>query len=184
MEKTKNGKAVSKALMMGTALISLNALAVSEAQAATGTGAMTAIILQPITVSGSQGLHFGTMTETGAGGTMLIDTAGARTPGGGVVAVTGAAAEQAGVIRVVAATGIAIDLSMAATAYTVSDGGGNTMVVNNFNIRTNAGGTAETITLAAATETFPLGATLNVGAGQSTVVTNYTGTYTLNANYQ
>ena len=182
MEKTKKRKTVSKALMMGTALISLNALAASKAQAATGTGAMTAIILTPITVSGSQGLHFGSMTETGAGGTMLIDTAGARTPGGGVVAVTGAAAEQAGVIRLVAGTGIAIDLSMAATAYTVSDGGGNTMSVNNFNIRTNAGGTAETVTLAAATETFPLGATLNVGAGQT--AGTYNGAYTLNANYQ
>jgi len=72
METTKNRKTVGKALMMGTALISLNALAASKAQAATGTGAMTAIILTPITVSGSQGLHFGSMTETGAGGTMHI----------------------------------------------------------------------------------------------------------------
>ena len=181
MDNTKNGKIVSRALLVGTALVSLTAVPVSEVQAASGTGAMSAILLTPITVSGTQVLHFGSMTATNAG-TMLIDTTGARTPGGAVSAVAGGNLEQAGVLSISAATGVAIDLSMAATSFTVTDGGGNTMVVNNFNLRTNAGGTAETITLVASPTTVPLGATLNVGAAQ--VTGTYTGTYTVNANYQ
>lgn len=183
MEKTKNGKTVNKALLMGTALISLNALAVPKAQAATGTGAMSAIILAPITVSGTTALHFGSMTET-AVGTMVMDTAGLRTPGGGVVAVGGAGLEASGSLRIQGATAVAIDLSMTATSFTVSDGLANTMAVNNFNLRTNAGGTAETVTLPAlATQLLvPLGAQLNVGSPQTPGT--YTGTYTVNANYQ
>ena len=72
---------------------------------------------------------------------------------------------------------------MTATVFTVDDtGAGVPMNVNAFNLVTNAGGTSETITLAATPSTFPLGATLNVGAGQ--VAGTYTGTYTVSANYQ
>ncbi len=180
MENTKNGK-MNKALLMGTALISLSAINATEVQAAAGTGAMSAVILTPITVAGTQALHFGSMTHAGVGGTMVMDTANTRTAAG-VVAVVGGAAEQSGQISMTGATGVAINLSMAATAYTVSDGGGQTMGVNNFQLRTNAGGTLEVITMVASPTVIPLGATLTVGAAQ--VAGTYTGAYTLNANYQ
>lgn len=180
MEKTKNGT-VNKALMMGTALVSLGALDISKAQAATGTGAMSAIVLTPIVISGTQALHFGSMTHNGVGGTMAIDTAGVRTPTG-ITAVVGAGLEQQGVLSMTGATGVAIDVQMTATSFTVSDGGGNTMAVNAFNLRTNAGGTAETITMVASPTTIPLGGTLTVGAAQ--VAGTYTGAYTVSANYQ
>ena len=182
MEKTKKGSSANKALMMGTtALISLTALPVQDANAATGTGAMSAIILAPIVVSGVQVLHFGSMTETGAGGTMLIDTTGARTPGGAVTDVVGAGAEQAGVLSIAAATGLAIDISMTAATFSVT-GPGAPMNVNAFNLGTNAAGPTITYTLAVGTETIPMGATLTVGAAQTPGT--YTGTYTVNANYQ
>ncbi len=182
MEKTKNGLSMNKALMVGSALISLNALSIANAQAATGTGAMSAIILTPIVVSGTQALHFGAMTEGGAGGTMIMDTAGARTPGGGVTSVA-ANTGQSGVISLSGSTGVNIQLSMAAATYTVDDAGaGVAMNVNGWNIRTNAGGATETVSMAASPTTYPLGATLTVGAAQ--VAGTYTGTYTVNANYQ
>lgn len=184
MEKTKKGSAVNKALMMGsTALISLTALPAQDAHAATGTGAMSAIILAPIVISGTQVLHFGSMTDTGGGGTMAIDTAGVRTAGGNTTEVVGAGAEQAGVLQIQAATGLAIDISMTAATFTVDDvGAGAPMNVNAFNLNTNGGGPTIVYTLAAATETIPMGATLTVGAAQ--VPGTYTGTYTVNANYQ
>lgn len=181
MEKTKKGT-VNKALMVGTTLISLNALAAAQAQAATGTGNMSAIILTPIAVTAPTDLHFGSMTESGAGGTMVMDTANTRTAGGAVTAVTGAGLEASGVLSITGATGISIDLSMTAGPFTVSDGGGNTMAVNTFNLETNAGGSAQTISLTASPDTFPVGATLVVGAGQTPGT--YTGTYSVTANYQ
>jgi len=77
---------------------------------------------------------------------------------------------------------LAIEVSMTAAAFTVSNGGGDTMSINNFNLRTNAGGSSITVTLAAATETFPMGATLNISAGQASG--DYLGNYTMSANYQ
>lgn len=180
MEKTKNGNTVNKALLMGTALISLSAVDLQKAQAATGTGAMSAVILAPITVSGTVALDFGAMTETGAGGTMTMDRANTRTPGGAVVGVASNVGAS-GVVSLTAATGVPIDLSLAAASYTVSDGLANTMVVDNFDLGGGAG-VAITVTAVAATTTIPLGARLTVGAGQ--VAGTYTGAYTLNANYQ
>lgn len=183
MEKTKKGKLASKALMMGTALVSLNALSAAEAIAASGTGAMSASILTPIVVSGTQTLIFGDVTEASAG-TVVIDTAGAQSVTGGVTAVNSTLTPGQGVIQIQAGTGVAIDLSMAATSYNVAHTVTPTIVmaVNNFNIGTAAAGTAITVTLAAATETRALGATLNVGSPQQPGL--YQGAYTVNANYQ
>lgn len=178
MKKTRTGLNTTKALMTGAAIISLSAAVMSEAQAATGTGAMSAIVLTPIVVSGTVDLNFGSITESSAGTIVVPPVAAASVTGG----VTSLSTPVVGVIQIAAATGAAITLSMDATAYTVSDGLANTMSVNNFNLVTDAGGTSETITLAASPETRPLGATLNVSAGQTPGT--YTGNYTVNANYQ
>jgi len=180
MEKTKNGS-VNKALMVGSAMIALSAAGAQQAQAATGTGAMTAVILTPIAVTAPTDLHFGSLTVTAAAGTAVIDTAGARSVTGGVSTVVGAAAESNAVISVSAGTGVNIVLSMAAASFTVTNGTA-TMNVNTFNIRTNLGGATETVTLTASPGTFPIGATLNVNGAQA--VGTYTGNFTVNANYQ
>lgn len=134
-----------------------------------------------IVVSGTGDIHFGSMTESGAGGTMTVDTAGARTAGGGVTAITGSGLSSQGSISISAATGVAIDLSMTAATFTVDDGGGGAaMNVNAFDI--NGGGSAITVTLVANPSSFPLGATLNVNPSQA--AGSYSGTYTVSANYQ
>ena len=135
-----------------------------------------------IFVSGTVDLNFGTMTETGAGGTMVVNTAGARSPTGAVTAITGGGLESQAVLSISGSTGLAIDVSMTAPSFTVSNGLGNTMIVNNFNIETNGGGATRTLTLVANPSTFPLGATLNVAGGQAEGT--YIGNYTINANYQ
>lgn len=181
MEKNKKGSVV-KALMVGSALISLSAAGAQQAHAATGTGAMTAIILTPIAVTAPTDLHFGSITVTAAAGTVVIDTAGGRTVTGGVSEVVGTGSESEAVISVSAGTGINIVLSMAAASFTVTNGLLDTMAVDTFNIRTAAGGATQTVTLTASPGTFPIGGTLNVGAGQATGT--YTGNFTVNANYQ
>ena len=133
-----------------------------------------------IVISGTVALNFGAVSETGAG-TVVVTTAGARSTTGGVTAVAGAGAHSNGVVLLSGSTGLAIDVSMTAGAFTVADGG-NSMVVNNFNLETVAGGATRVITLAANSTTFPIGATLNVGASQP--AGTYIGEYTINANYQ
>ncbi len=138
--------------------------------------------LLSIAVSGTVDINFGSLTETGAGGTAVINTAGARSVTGAVTAVTGGGFVSEGVFSLSGSTGEAIEVSMAAGPFTVSNGGGGTMVVDSFNLVTNAGGVMQTITLAVNPSTYPLGATLNVGAAQAEGT--YVGNYTLNANYQ
>ena len=134
-----------------------------------------------IVVSGTVDIHFGSMTENGAGGTMAIDIAGARTAGGGVTAVSGSGFEKNGVISVGGTTGVAIDLSITGAPFTVT-GPGAAMSVSGFNLVTNVGGSNQTITLTTNPSTYPVGATLTVGAGQ--VAGSYIGTYTVNATLQ
>ncbi len=134
-----------------------------------------------IIVSGTQDLHFGTMTESGAGGTMTVNTAGARVAGGAVTGINGGVPSTNGVLSVAGSTGVAIDLTMTAATFTVT-GAGAPMNVNNFNLVTNAGGAHQTVTLATNPTEYPLGARLNIGAGQ--VAGTYVGFYTVNANYQ
>lgn len=183
MEKQIKGTK-NKALMVGTGLIALSAAVSPQANAGTATGNVTAEILTPIVVTVPVDLQFGSMTvATAAGDTVTIDTAGARTVAGtNVTLVAGAITPAAASLNVAAAVGPTIRLQMTATSFTVTDGAGNTMDVNNFQIATAAGGTQEDVTLAASPETFPIGADLVVGAGQ--VAGSYTGTFSISGNYQ
>ncbi|MBI1328093.1 MAG: DUF4402 domain-containing protein [Alphaproteobacteria bacterium] len=172
---------IKKMLFMGTALVSLSCLPVQDAAAFTGTASASAIVIDPVIVSGTAPLHFGTITHSAAG-TVVLDTASGRSVTGGVTAITGAGLEQSGSVLVTGASGLPIDLTITAAA-TVNDGGGNTMTVNAFNLRTNAGGTQEVVTLTAAgTLAVPFGGTLIV-AGTEPAGT-YTGTFSVIANYQ
>ena len=62
MKDTKKGTDIGKALLMGTALVSLSSY---QAEAATGTGLISAIILTPIAVTSTQVLHFVTHGQIG-----------------------------------------------------------------------------------------------------------------------
>jgi len=134
-----------------------------------------------IVVSGTQNLHFGTFASGPSAGTVVIDPAGGgRSQTGGVTLVSGAGLAANGVISLTGSTGINITLSMTNTSFLISNGA-DSMTVNNFNFNTAAGGSSTVINLAATTETIPLGATLQVSAGQAQGT--YTGNYTVNAVY-
>lgn len=151
-------------------------------------GALVPLTLSPksahamitIVVTASVELNFGTIDVAGAG-TVVMNTADGRSVTGGVTAIGGAGLESSGVLSVSGSTGLAIVLSMSAAAFSVSNGGGDTMSVNNFNLVTNANGPTRTVTMTTNPTLYPFGATLNVGGGQA--AGTYTGTFTVNANY-
>lgn len=136
-----------------------------------------------ILVDGTVNLNFGTVTVAPAlAGTVVIDTAGGRSVTGGVTPIAGAGLETNAVLSITGSTGLPIDLTIPLAAYTVSNGGGQTMTVDSFNLVLPAGGATQTVTLATNTELFPIGATLRVSAGQA--AGTYIGDFTVNANYQ
>jgi len=141
----------------------------------------TAQAMLTIAVTATVELNFGTLDVAGPG-TVIVNTTNGRSVTGGVSAVTGAGLESSGVLSISGSTGLAIDLSMTSPAFNVTNGGGESMSGNNFNLVTNAGGPTETVTLTANPTNFPFGARLNVGAGQA--AGTYTGNFTVNANYQ
>lgn len=135
-----------------------------------------------IVLSGTDVLHFGTITESGAGGTVVISTAGGRTTTGSVSAIGGLGLESNGGFQIAASTGVNITVSVTAPSFNVTDGAAGVMAINNFNIVTAAGGATQIINLGSSPATFPVGATLNVSAAQAPGT--YTGTINLNAVYQ
>ena len=129
--------------------------------AVTGTGTATAIVIAPLTIIESVGMDFGTVTPGTLGGTVTIDPAGAVALGGDATQ-TGASVPFSFFITGEAATPYTISYG----AGTLTDGGPNNMTItpdsNNSVGAIPVGGT----------ETFQVGATLAVSAGQ------FAGTYT------
>ena len=195
MENTKKGNLAKKALMMGSALVALNGLAVAEAQAATLTNAsMSAIILAPIVLTNPTALHFGSFTIGTANDTITVTPGGARTAGGapnGITLVTGGGLESNGVINMVSAGG-AINVSITAATFTVENtttAADTPMNVNGFAITALTGAFSATgtnvmaVTGAGTNININVGATLNGLAANSAVNGTYTGTFGIAANY-
>ena len=193
MKKTKNGN-LGKALMMGTALVSLSAV---EAQAITGTGAMSAIIVSPITVIEQTAMHFGeaSIPAASTGDVVLppdLAGAGVRSQTGAVTLLPGAGLESAGVMRITAVPGLNLDIALTATSFDVVDTAavGPDMAVNAFMLRDGTAGAIAAPPIVAAvpgTATFLdvfVGATLNAGDGGTQTPGTYTGTYTMDVTYQ
>lgn len=198
MEKTKKGNLTNKALMVGTALVSLNSLAVAEAQAATLTSAAaSAIIIAPIVLTNPQPLFFGSFTIGAADDTITLTPGGVRSAGGAVGGVSlvsnTATPAAAGVINISSAGGD-LNVNITGATITVDDGTtvgqpGTAMNVNAFQISANAGadtaaGTAVMALTGAATSVdVNVGATLNALAVNSTNTGTYSGTFGIAVSY-
>ena len=172
IDKVFNKTLVAKTLPMAAALIPLTSLP------------QTAHAMVPIVVSATIDMNFGDITvDAGLGGTVVVPIVGARTRTGGVNLISGAGLETPASISISGSTGVLLDVTMVGAPFSVDDtaGVGAPMAVNAFDIN-GGGSTVGTITLAANPSTFPIGATLNVAAGQAGGV--YTGTYSVMVNYQ
>lgn len=140
-----------------------------------------AVAMLSIVVSGTVDMNFGTMTVGAVGGTIEVNNAGARSVTGDVTPIVGGSVPSNGAFSVAGSTGLAMDVSVTAASFDVTNGT-TVMSVDNFQLLSDVGGTAGTITLAANPSSYTLGATLNVGAGQAEGT--YTGEYTISVNYQ
>jgi hypothetical protein len=136
----------------------------------------------PIFISATQELNFGAFSA-GAGGTVTISTAGARSVSGSVVPVGAGGFERQGNLLISGEANFAIDVVMTAPSFTVSEVGGDTMAVNNFDLGGGAGNpVVVTIPTGATSINVPVGGRLTVGSPQAEGT--YSGSYSITANYQ
>jgi hypothetical protein len=140
-------------------------------------------IITPISLSQDEVLHFGTMSVlAGTGGTCILSTQGVRTTGGaGGVNLSAAAPTSTNAAYTVGGTdGVTYAIQLPAS-ITVSNGV-PTMIINALLAHTaSAGVDGLTGTLVGGSDTFTVGGTLNVNAGQATG--SYTGTFDVTVAY-
>ena len=166
---------VSKALWASVLFVSA-AAAPNGAMAATASGGGEAIIVTPTSFFLVEDMAFGTIVPGASAGTVTIDAlSGARTSGGGVIALAGSGAQRA---RFVAGgtDGQTVDLTLSAPP-TLDDGNGNTMVMNDLVLD---GPATRTFGPSMAMDIY-VGGTLAVGANQTPGT--YSGTFTLTVEY-
>jgi Domain of unknown function (DUF4402) len=160
-------------LTLGAAIMA--ALATSPALAAGASGPTEAVIVSPLSLVNTEDLDFGTLISGPLAGTATINaTTGARSVTGGVVAAGGTPkrAEFVGVGTI----GLLSLVSMSA-APVLSNGSGGTMAT----ALVMEGGTGLRLFPGTGVQTFRVGGTLTVGAGQA--VGTYAGTFTVTVTY-
>lgn len=137
---------------------------------ATGTG--NATIATPIGIAASANLEFGSVVAGASAGTVTISTAGARS-------VTGVT-ELGGTLQAASFNVTGEGTSTYSISFSSGDtltGPGTAMSINTF---TNDAGATPALT--GGTDSFNMGATLNVGASQT--AGSYSGSFTVTVDYQ
>lgn len=147
----------------------------SAVTAASINGTAAANVITPLGISETTGLNFGDVSVGTGGGTVSIDFTNGRTATGDAEAVTGGTTPAAGAYLVTGTGTKTYSISLPGST-TITDGA-VTMTVNGFSH--NAGATPA---LSGGTDTFNIGATLNINGGQA--VNAYSGTFPLTVNYQ
>ncbi|WP_421854529.1 DUF4402 domain-containing protein [Novosphingobium sp.] len=164
---------------MACALAGLSGTAFAAPSSSTVSGAAQAVILTPLTIAPVNALQFGQLTRPTAAGTVVMSPAGTITTTGGVLtstAIAQTASRGPGTFTVVGEAGRAFSVSLP-TVATLRQGARN-MRLSTFRSNWTAGAALS------ASRTFALsvGATLHVGANQTTGT--YTGSYTVTVTYQ
>jgi hypothetical protein len=151
----------------------------NDAQAAEGTA--TATIGSPIGVSAVSDLAFGTIIPASAtAGTVIINPdTGARSLTGGVTLVNSTYGPALFAVIGPAKRPFHVDLPN--NTITISSPAGGTMQVKNFTTSSDLNGSKNGKFDAAGNASFKVGGTLTVAANQATGL--YTGTFTVNVNY-
>jgi Domain of unknown function (DUF4402) len=155
-------------------------LASAPAMAATITGTVELVIVEPFTIVKLQDLEFGSVLPSAAAGTVTINpNTLARTTAGGVTAAPGGHNPAEFITRGSPGRRVLVRLPTG-TVTLARIGGGATMTVSNFT-RNGAPPTSTPLD-AAGYLTFRVGGRLNVGANQ--LPGRYTGSFTVEVQYQ
>lgn len=155
----------------------------SKAQSTvTGTTA-GAVIITPVVLSQVTPLHFGVMAVlAGESGTCVLSSTGVRTATGGVNLSAQTPVATNAEYNVTGAASATYALTLPA-AITVSEPGGSSMIIDNLLARFN-GVEADAVTsvlTAGGTDSFKVGGTLIVSAGQTAAA--YSGTFDVTVAY-
>lgn len=171
-------------LTFGTILaIGFFTLTANAQTAQTTSAAAGARLVKPMTIVKVTDLNFGTINVgTGLAGTVALSTAGTNTYVGGVTAgtiagtITNAAYNVTGTKNATYVVTLPADNTVTVTE---AAGGTTTMKINTFTALSASGATATLTALGA--DTFKVGATLLVAAGQATGI--YAGTFNVSVDY-
>ena len=154
-----------------------------NAQATENTAA-AAKIVTPIAISETSSLHFGTMAVlAGQGGTCVLSTAGDRTATGGVNLSIQTPSASNAAYNVSGAVNTTYAITLPASITVSESGSSATMSINSLKARTaSAAQDGLTGTLSGSgSDSFTIGGTLNVAAGQTTGL--YQGTFDVTVAY-
>lgn len=163
---------IRKILKISASVFALATMS-NVAHSATSSATASANVIQPIAITTDVNMSFGDLYPSAVAGTVALATTGTRTNGGGVTLgpTTGTAAQ----FTVTGTDGATYTITLPTTDQNITSGA-NTMVVNGFGH--DAGGTP---TLTGGTQTFNVGATLNVGIDQAPG--SYSGSFDVTVNY-
>jgi hypothetical protein len=161
--------------------LSLVMFAFTAATYGQATATVTATIVTPIAIANAGDMNFGNIMASAGGGTVVLSTAGVRTPAGVTLpAITGTV--SAAHFNVTGTANLTYTIAITGTPVTVTSGGNN-MTVNAF-VSNPAAGVGTGLLSAAGAQTIDVGATLTVGASQpaGTYVSGTPFTVTVNYN--
>lgn len=152
-----------------------SAVLTASAQAATDNANATATVVTTLTIATATNLVYGNLAPGASGGTLVMSPAGVRSTTGTVITYSSTFNAASFNVAGTADATYAITLPSNGTV-TLSDGGANTMAVNDFT--SNPSGTG---TLTGGAETLYVGATLTVGSGQA--AGSYSTTFDVTVDY-
>lgn len=166
-------KTMKKLLAIAFALVAFSASSFAQLSA---TSTAAAVIIAPLTITNTVGLHFGTVMRGTTAGTVELTTAGVRTPTGGVTLSPAVPTLTVASFTITGEPNRAYTITLPAADVTITDGTNN-MIVNTFVSNPAAG----TYTPAVGSTTLLVGATLNVLANQPSGT--YNGSFDVSVNY-
>lgn len=161
---------------LAIAVVMLAFVGTVQAQTATATSNAAAVIIAPLSITNTAGLHFGTIMRSAALGTVSIATDGTRTSTGGVTLSALAPLHSVATFDLEGESGN--DVVITLPASTTISNGTQTMLVDNFVSNPDD---ANPVTLGGTPTVLSVGATLNVAANQASGT--YTGTFDVSINY-
>ncbi len=144
---------------------------------ATANASASADVVTPITIAKVADISFGNVAvKSDAGGTVVMDTEGVTTKTGDVTLPATAGTVTAASFTVEGEAGYTYAITLPVSATITDAISSTTMELSDF--QSSPSGTG---TLTAGTETLKVGATLTVGAGQTSGA--YTGSFDVTVNY-
>ncbi|WP_295792303.1 DUF4402 domain-containing protein [Mucilaginibacter sp.] len=147
---------------LAVTLIAVFSFPVSSSFAQVSANALiTGTIVTPISISKTVDVNFGNIAISGAAGTVILAPSGVRTVTGGVTLPSVSGTLTAASFTITGQGSYTYSITLPSSPLTISSG------ANNMSVDKFTSSTAATGTLSSGTQTFHVGATLNIAGNQS-----------------